>query len=294
MSPIGSHSIRMLPEEFRLLRDLLLQHAGLMFDESSLSIVERKLSERVAALELSSFGEYYKYIKLHPRGDLELQEVVEALTTAETYFFRQDYQLRAFVDELLPALKESNERSKRLTLWSAGCSSGEEVYTLAMLVDRSGLFDDWEVRVIGSDISRKRIASARRGIYRENSFRTTTSEERSRYFEPLNDGTFQVIERIRAKCHFGQLNLMDRSRATIVGRVDAVFCRNVIIYFDAESRARAIDTMYERLVPGGYLLLGHSESLFHVSTAFELLHLREDLVYRKPNAFVPLSKLSVR
>jgi chemotaxis protein methyltransferase CheR len=135
--------------------------------------------------------------------------------------------------------------------------------------------------VIGSDISKRCVAHARRGAYRTGSFRATSPELRERYFREGLDGTY-VIDEVKKLCHFGQLNLLDQGRAGFVGRVDVVFCRNVLIYFDVKSRRRVIDVLYERLLPGGYLLLGHSESLLNLSTAFELVHLREDLVYRKP------------
>jgi chemotaxis protein methyltransferase CheR len=137
------------------------------------------------------------------------------------------------------------------------------------------------LRVIGSDISKTSVATARRGVYRPASFRTTPNDVRRAYFTEQAEGT-SVAESVRRLCHFGQLNLLDTTKASIVGRVDVVFCRNVLIYFDVRSRRRVIDSLYQRLLPGGFLLLGHSESLLNVSTAFELVHLKEDLVYRKP------------
>lgn len=274
---------RLLPSEYRLLTDLLEEHAGLQFSEASSYILERRLGERLVELGLSSFGEYYKFLKYNPAGEQELSRALELVTTAETYFMRQEYQLRGLRDEVLPVLAQQNADSRRLVLWSAGCSSGEEVYTLATLVVEAGLFRDWEVRIIGSDLSRSRVAFARRGVYRERSFRSTTTEFREKYFEQHAQG-WQVRPELRALCHFGQLNLLDRAAVSAVGRVDVVFCRNVLIYFGADSRAIVTRHLYERLVPGGYLFLGHSESLLNVSTAFELVHLKEDLVYRRPLA----------
>lgn len=279
--------LRLRPEEFRMLRDLVNAHAGLHFGDDALVIFDRRLSERVAELQLAGFDEYYKYLRFNVRGPAELDEVIERLITTETYFFRQEYQLRAFSRELLPRLAASNQSSRRLAIWSAGCATGEEVYTLAILVHESGLFDGWEVRVFGSDISKHNVASARRGIYRSASFRTTSPEARRSYFEDTSEGS-RVRDTIRRNCHFGQLNLLDAGRASIVGRVDVIFCRNVLIYFDLRSRKTVIENLYERLLPGGYLLLGHSESLLNVTTAFELVHLSEDLVYRRPVSTIHL------
>jgi chemotaxis protein methyltransferase CheR len=272
---------RLKPEEFRLLRDLINERAGLHFAEDSMFLFERRLGDRAAALGLDSFAAYYKHLRFAPQGAAELEQALEMLTTKETYFFRQEYQLRSFQRELLPRLAQANAGQRRLNIWSAGCSTGEEVYTLAILVIESGLFEQWDVNVIGSDLCRSNVATSRRGVYRASSFRTTPDVMRHRYFEERADGT-HVVDRVKRLCHFGQVNLLDPEYARTVGRVDVVFCRNVLIYFDPASRRRVIDTLYDRLVPGGYLLLGHSESLLHLSTAFELVHLKEDLVYRKP------------
>ncbi|MEB2312285.1 MAG: protein-glutamate O-methyltransferase CheR [Sorangiineae bacterium] len=275
---------RLTRDAFRLLRDLVNDYAGLTYDDAAMYAFDRRLGERVLALELGSFDEYYKYLRFHVRGAAELDEAVELLTTKETYFFRQEYQLRAFEKEVLPKIAAANASRRRISVWSAGCSTGEEAYTLAMILDRSGLFDGWDARVMGSDISKQNIAHARRGVYRSASFRVIEDNVRRAYFTPTAGGAEVIADRVKQMCHFGQMNLLDASRAAVVGRVDAVFCRNVLIYFDLRSRRRVIDSLYDRLVPGGYLMLGHSESLLNLSTAFELVHLEEDLVYRKPLA----------
>lgn len=272
---------RILPEEFRLLRDLINEHAGLHFDEGSAYLFDRRLGERLTALDLSTFDDYYKYLRFSVRGRAELDEAIEVLTTNETYFMRQEYQLRAFRDELLPRIAEANQDKRRLAVWSAGCSTGEEVYSVAAMIHQSAWFEGWDVRIIGSDISKVSLAAARRGVYRSSSFRSSSPEFQRKYFIERSDG-WHVADWLRKYCYFGHLNLLDSMRTATVGRVDVVFCRNVLIYFDARSRRRVIDNLYERLLPGGYLLLGHSESLLNLSTAFELVHLKEDLVYRKP------------
>jgi chemotaxis protein methyltransferase CheR len=273
---------RIRVEEFRLLRDLINRFCGIHFSDEAMFVVERRLRERLSSLSLEDFGQYYQYLRYHPDARAEIERAVDELTTNETYFFREDYQLRAFCEEVLPVLRRQAEEggSRRITIWSAGCSTGEEVYTLAILIKEMGDFEGWDVRIFGNDISRRVLQKARRAVYAPSSFRTMPARY-SRYFVETADGR-QVHPSVRAMCHFGHLNLLDRGRATVVGRVDAIFCRNVLIYFDAESRQRVIETFYERLIPGGFLLLGHSESLLNVSTAFELAHLSSDLVYRKP------------
>jgi chemotaxis protein methyltransferase CheR len=306
----GSDGIALKPEEFRLLRDLFVSRAGLQFGPEFRYTMERRLRDRLMVRELETFSEYHHYLQFGARAAEEWDEAIDLLTTNETYFFREDRQLRAFQNEVLPMLQTQARTRRRLAVWSAGCSTGEEVYTIAMLVGRSMLFprqaalaeppdsarsllarsaadrpmsngSGWDVKVYGSDISRRCVAAARRGVYAESSFRATPDEVRRANFRSGPDG-WNVLESIKQVCHFGQMNLLDKDRPRVIGNVDAIFCRNVLIYFDARSRKLAIERLYERLYPGGVLLLGHSESLLNVSTAFELLHLKDDLVYRKP------------
>jgi chemotaxis protein methyltransferase CheR len=274
---------RLSPETFRLLRDLIYQHCGIFFADDNAYIIHRRLQPRLDDLSLADFAEYYRYL-ISVDGSArkaELEEVVDRVTTNETYFFRESYQLDAFRDEILPELYQHKPRGRRLSVWSAGCSSGEEAYTIAILIMETGLFNEWDVRVFGNDISRRCLHTARKAQYGRASFRATDERLRRRYFREV-DGKQQVRDEVRALCSFGQINLIDDSMMRLVGDVDVVFCRNVLIYFDAISRRKVIATLHKKLVRGGYLLLGHSESLINVTTAFDLVHLKNDMVYRKP------------
>jgi chemotaxis protein methyltransferase CheR len=275
-------------KEFRLLRDFVNRYCGIYFADDSAYIVERRLRERLRELGIEDFAEYYRYLQYHPSAEAELEAAAEVLTTNETYFFREAYQLRAFTDEILPVVRGRAlaRGSKRLDVWSAGCSSGEEVYTIAMLVHATGLFDGWDVRVFGNDISRRVLRKARGAEYTAASFRAMIPEY-DRYFIDTDEGR-QVHPRIRSMCHFGHLNLMNQRRSAIVGFVDVTFCRNVLIYFDDASRRKVLDSIYQRLHRGGYLLLGHSESLLRSSTAFEIAQLTTDIVYRRPIPYTDL------
>ena len=201
------------------------------------------------------------------------------------------YPLGACPDEILPGVGAGAlaRGAKRVDVWSAGCSSGEEVYTIAMLIEASGLFESWDIRVFGNDISRRVLRKARNATYTSASFRAMISDY-ERFFISTDEGK-QVHPRIRSMCHFGHLNLMNERRAAIVGRVDVTFCRNVLIYFDDTSRRKVLDSIYQRLHRGGYLLLGHSESLLQSGTAFEIAQLTTDIVYRRP---VPYTELPPR
>jgi chemotaxis protein methyltransferase CheR len=274
---------RITPEEFRLLRDLIYNYCGIFFQPDAAYLIQRRLLPRLDALQLADFTEYYRYLTAaqpQRRRD-ELEEIVERVTTNETYFFREGYQLDAFSQEILPEIYLNHPRGKHLTIWSAGCASGEEAYTIAILILESGMFHDWDVRVFGNDISRRVLHIARKAQYGRPSFRATDQRILRRYFREI-DGKQQVRDEVRALVSFGQINLLDWSMMSLVGDVDIIFCRNVLIYFDKASRRRVIEILHRKLVPGGFLLLGHSESLINVTTAFELVHLRNDMVYRKP------------
>ena len=276
-------------EVFRLLRAVIYDYCGIYFDDDAAFLIQRRLQSRVEALSLGDFGEYYRYLRsaTETMRRAELEEIVERVTTNETYFFREAYQLDAFKHEILPELNAADRRGKRLTVWSAGCASGEEAYTIAILIQESGLFGNWEVRVFGSDISRRVLATARKAVYGRSSFRTTDERLLRRYFREA-EGKHQVRDDVRQMVSFGQINLMDEPMMALVGEIDVIFCRNVLIYFDRESRKRTIDILYRKLARGGYLLLGHSESLIQLTTAFELVHLKHDMVYRKPKDAPPL------
>lgn len=273
--------IRLASDEFRLLRDLINHHCGIVLTLDQRPIIERRLRERLSFHGLHSFGEYYQLLRSPDRGRDELDEAIDIVTINETYFYREDYQLFGLQNEIIPMLRKPPMNRTSLAFWCAGCSTGEEVYSVAMLACEAGLVGGTDIRVFGSDISRRCIAHARRGVYGPASFRSLPAHLKRKYFLEHPDG-LHITEELRPWCHFGHLNLLDPAKASVVGRADVILCRNVLIYFDDASRRRVIEMFYDRLVPGGFLLLGHSESLLNVTTAFELVHLRDDLVYRKP------------
>jgi chemotaxis protein methyltransferase CheR len=271
----------MTAEEYRLLRELIYEHCGLSFGEDLRYLVERRLAPRLACHGLPSFTAYYRFLRYDAGRRAELETAAEVLTTNETYLYREPQQLRAFADEILPALALKNEPERRLRIWSAGCSTGEEVYTIAILLARSRLFDGWDVDVFGTDIARRVLAVARAGAYGPHAFRTPEANALKPWFR-AHGGKWHVKDEVRRLASFGHVNLLDEGMLSLVARPDVIFCRNVIIYFDADARRRVLRTFHERLRPGGYLLLGHCESLPDVTSDFQLVHLRHDLVYRKP------------
>lgn len=277
----GERRPEMSLEEFRLLRDIVYDHCGILIREDMKFLMERRLGARVEELGLSGFGAYRQLLRHSPDKKGELELAIELLTTNETYFFREPLQLRAFSEELLPQLRAQNGRARRLRLWSAGCSSGEEAYTLAMLVREDSAFSGWDVEVVGTDISKRVLALARKGEYGANALRSTPPALLGRYFEKVQS-RFRVRPEVRAMVSFGHLNLLDQEMGQLIPRMDLIMCRNVMIYFDVAAKKKVLAGFHHKLVPGGFLLLGHSENLISFSSDFELVHLEHDLVYRRP------------
>lgn len=275
--------VPMTEEEFRLIRDLIYAHCGLYFDSDARYILEKRLGKRLSLHQLSGYKDYYHFLRYNRKKDQELSDIMDVLTTNETYFFRESFQLTAFTDEIIPELKAAKEKKgdRTIRIWSAGCSSGEEPYTIAMLLLELGLCRGWRVEIIGTDISHRVLQQARKGVYGRSSFRTTSEESLRRYFTE-QEGSFRISDQVRELVTISHLNLFDQNRLSLLGRMDVIFCRNVIIYFDQVAKKRVVESFYRSLNPGGYLLLGHSESLMNITTAFTLRHLQNDMVYQKP------------
>ena len=274
-------ALAMTEEEFRLLRDAIHENCGLWYRDESLYLLEKRLQPRLQALGLTDFASYHRFLRFDPGRAAELEEAAEVLTTNETYFYREPLQLRAFEREILPDLAATGARERRLRILSAGCSTGEEVYTLAALVKESGLFDGWEVELVGSDISRRCVAQARSGAFGEHAFRTPDAAPLRRWFH-LRGGKWVVDDALRSMVRFQRENLISARALSTVSRLDVVFCRNMMIYFDLAARRALLRRFHEKMREGAWLLLGHSESLLNLTADFELVHLTSDLVYRKP------------
>lgn len=266
---------------FRLIRDLIREHYGIFFDDNSRFLLERRLSRRLKMQHINDFRDYYRYLLYDRKKEEELRSIIDVLTVNETYFFREMNQLKTFMDEIIPELKDTNSAKKRIRIWSAGCSTGEEPYTIAMLLLERGNISGWDIEILASDINQRVLTTARRGVYRKNSFRSTEQYYIEKYFKPEED-SFIISDNVKRLINFSHLNLLDPLKIKFMGQMDVIFCRNVLIYFDHQTRKKVTDHFYERLVDGGYLLLGHAESLMNISTAFALKHLKNDMVYQKP------------
>jgi len=279
--------LKLTDAEFRMFSDLLRRHCGLHFGPDARFLLEKRLARRLRALEIDSFAAYHYQVRSASPHNEEFANLIDELTTNETYFFRERSQLRALIGEIFAELQAERQgtHSRPITVWSAGCSSGEEPYSIVILAMEAGMVLGKDLHVYASDISCRMLRKARQGLYREASFRETEPALRQKYFSE-KDGLWRISDQVKKHVDFIHLNLLDRTKISLLGAMDVILCRNVIIYFDPESKRNVIQTFYEKLRPAGHLLLGHSESLINLSNSFELRHLRHDLVYRRPLAGV--------
>ncbi len=275
--------IPMTNEEFRLLRDFIYHHCGLYFSEENKYLIEKRLSKQVRTHKLKNFKDYYYLLRYGKNREEEVSAAIDLLTTNETYFFREESQLKTFAREIVPEIvsRKKKEGVRTLRIWSAGCSTGEEPYTLAMLLLEAPELRGWDIDIIGTDISQRVLQVARKGVYGASSFRTTDARYMKRYFNEV-DGKYRIADEVKSLVSISHLNLFDDSRVALLGTLDAIFCRNVIIYFDLPAKKKVVESFNSRLRPEGFLLLGHSESLMNISNQFVLRHFTHDMVYQRP------------
>lgn len=274
---------RMSLQEFSQIGAILATYAGFAFASSSIERVERRVRKRMLATEITDYPNYIAVISGHDQAGIEeRQALVETLTVHETYFFREPRQLRAIEQEVLPDLISLRAQEQRLRIWSAGCSSGEEPYTLAMLLQQRHALKLWDLHIVGTDISHKVLRKARDGCYPANSFRAEELIDRSRFFTARGERKC-VNDSVKRLVTFRQENLIEAAQRDQPEQVfDLILCRNVFIYFDRSVQQRLAALFWRSLRPGGYLLLGHAESLLGSSTDFNVVTLRDDLVYQRP------------
>jgi chemotaxis protein methyltransferase CheR len=290
MSSLFSKSISLRKElkitdsEFTQLRDYIYQQSGIYIADNRKYLLENRLANRIKELNLKSFAEYYHFLQYDPGKRQELNRLFEVVTTNETSFYRNPPQLAVFQNNVLAEVIDHQRKlgAKKLRIWSAGCSTGEEPYTIAIILLEALKTEiaSWDIKITANDLSEAVLSSARRGVYNDYTLRTTPKDIVTKYFL-AEEGKFKVKPEVKRLVSFGQINLSDRAMLKRVDRSQIVFCRNVIIYFDDEMKKNVIGSFYDNLLPGGYLLIGHSESLHNISRAFKPKHYPGAIVYLK-------------
>ena len=271
-------------KDFIKYRDLIYKKTGLFFEEKKIYFVKKRIAKRMEELGIVSTVEYFQMLAFGGNREDELQKLIDLLTTNETYFFREFEQLQTFAEYCLPEVCEKKAASNNyeLKVWSAGCSTGEEAYSLSIILlemlDRPRL---WNTKISATDIDNTVLAKAEKGIYDKRSVKNVPDEYFSRYFTHYNGG-FRVALPLKRSVKFYKLNLFNDEQMFSQKGYDFIFCRNVLIYFDDLSRRKVVNHFYEALNPGGYIFLGHSESISRISSAFRIRKKNNFIVYQKP------------
>lgn len=266
------------------LRDLVFDISGIYHPQSKFYYLRDRCTRRMQALGLASLAEYHGLLLRGGEREAEMRALLNEITVGETCFFRNQPQLEAFTRSVLPPLAQAKSRFgfRRLRVWSAGCATGEEAYTLAMVLqeETGSLLKGWTFEVIATDLNDHSLARAHEGVYSEYAVRNVPLYFRQKYLERACD-LFRVREDLRSSVHFGRLNLCDDSRMVFMKGMDLIFCCNVLIYFGAQPKRRVIQHFHNNLLPGGCLFLGHAESLFGLSDEFQMRHFPQAAGYFK-------------
>lgn len=271
-------------EEIKLLGDYIRQSLGLCFNNSRHRVFEQRLWKRLQELNFDRYMDYYRYLMVSDANGKELEVITRLLTNNETYFFREREDIELFFRACLPELK-SKRSSKRIRVLSLGCSTGEEPYTLSMLRILSGyLPPPWELEIHAVDIDGEVLGRAVAGSYGKHSMRECPPEWLERFFRMNGNGKWQISEHLRKSVTFHHFNILKLGLDIFDKPFDAVFCRNVIIYFDPTNVLRAVAIMNELLADDGFLFIGHSESLLSITDVFKPRRLEDRIIYVKNQA----------
>ena len=268
-------------EEFRRLCEFLYRRTGMVFTEAKRYYVERRIVDRIAATGAGSFANYFAMLRTDT--DSEIEHFVNAFTINETYFYREDHQLRCLTTDLLPERLEMNRSSKPIRIWSVPCSTGEEPYSIAIwLLENWPLVDQYEIEIVGSDIDTGVLDKARAGVFGKRALMRLSPYLVNKYFTPEGPDTWKILDDLRESVRFTRVNIVESRETRPNGRFDVIFCRNVLIYFDDVSRRLAAENLYENLEPGGYICLGHTESMSRITPLFDVRRFPDAIVYRRP------------
>jgi chemotaxis protein methyltransferase CheR len=268
------------PPDLQRFCEYLYRRTGLTFSESKRYYIDRRVAERMAATGEKTFAGYFTRLRSQPE---ELEAVTNAFTVNETYFYREAHQFRCLSEALLPEVIRGKGPGDRIRIWSAPCSTGEEAYSIAIwLLENWRLVDAYNIEIVGSDIDTRALADAKFGTYGERALSRMPADVVERYFHAPSGGSRRIIEDLRESVTFTPANLVDRSSALAQGRFEIIFCRNMLIYFDDAARRTTAESLFDALAPGGFLCLGHSESMARIDDRFAARRFPDAVVYQRP------------
>lgn len=269
-------------DELQRLCDYLYRLSGISYDESKRFYIERRVAERISQTSSTSFNSYMALLR---SGSGEAEHLINIFTVNETYFYREDHQLRCLTQDLLPEIVRSKSPGDLVRIWCVPCSTGEEPYSVAIwLLENWPLVDAYHIDIVGSDIDTRVLAAAKQGRYGERALSRLPAALQDEYFSPSSGGSREIIADLRESVTFTQVNLLDPAGVSAQGPFDIIFCRNVLIYFDDASRLAAVNNLSNALHSNGFICLGHSESMSRISLEFSARHFKDAIVYQRPGA----------
>lgn len=258
----------------------------MVFTEAKRYYVERRIAERMAATSIETFPAYFAFLRSELRDEVE--HIINAFTVNETYFYREDHQLECLTKDLLRERVREKRRGDAIRIWSAPCSTGEEPYSIAIwLLENWPEVDNFDIEIVGSDIDTRVLGAASAGIFGKRALMRLSPDLVARYFEQLDDERWLILDDLRQSVQFSPVNLVETRQTLTQGQFDVIFCRNVLIYFDDESRRVVAENLYDNLLPGGFICLGHTESMSRISPLFEVCRYSDAIVYRRPREKSP-------
>lgn len=274
-------SVSITGTDFQKFREFFYRKTGIAFDESKRYFVERRLVERIEATRSEDFRSYFSKLRFEAPGE-ECQLLTNEMTVNETYFFREEHHFDCLIHSVLPELVRHKAPGDPIRIWCMPSSSGEEPYSVAIsLLERWPGIQQWDVEIIASDIDTNILNMARRGLYSERSVRNVPTYLQRKYFARRGE-QYQICDDLRQSVEFTRANLMDPSDMKAYKNFDVIFCRNLLIYFDDLSRRLAAQTFFDALNRGGFIMLGHSESMSRISSIFDVRRFAEGTIYQKP------------
>jgi len=259
----------------------IYKKTGLHYEYNKKYFVQKRLEKRAELLQMETLNEYFMMLKF-AEDSAEFYRLINDLTVNETYFFRDFPQLRNFAEDILPIVTRGKESSKKIKIWCAACATGEEPYTLFIILQEMlERPQEWDIQILASDINTEVLQSAKIGIYESRAIKDVPPEYLERYFTRRGD-KYIVNLNVRKSVTFKRINLMDEYEMNNINGCDFIFCRNCLIYFDDESRKSVLDSFYESLNPGGFMFLGHSESVGRISSDYKVKRIGDTITYSRP------------
>jgi chemotaxis protein methyltransferase CheR len=281
MAKLSTNEPSISDEDFQKFREYFYRKTGIQFEATKRYFVDKRLVERMQATGNALFRSYFTMLRFQASGE-ELQTLTNLMTVNETYFFREEYQFQCLVNSILPELVSRKKGDGPLRIWVLPSSSGEEPYSIAIyLLERWAQINSFDVEIIASDIDTRILDQARAGKYSARSVGQLPQHFLQKYFRRTGD-EYQIVDDLRSAVEFTRVNLSERADTRPYRNFDVVFCRNLLIYFDDVSRKAAAETFYDALKPGGFICLGHSESMSRISSLYKVRKFPEAIVYQKP------------